>query len=261
METYMTQGRLQDCASIVTGGASGIGEAVVRRFIAEGAKVLIVDVNEDAGRALADELDGASFLPLDVGEPANCDAMVRAAQQTFGRLDILVNNAFWTRANRVHKLNDESWHRTIRVTQDAVFYGIRAAFRVMLDQGSGVVINTASISGLGGDDGMSAYNAAKSAVVNLTRTAALEGAQFGLRVNCVCPGLIETPAVERAYLRGPDARTKIGQRVPLGRLGKPEDVANVICFLAGPEASYVTGAAYVVDGGQSIRSGVPDLGP
>lgn len=257
----MSEGKLQDFGTVVTGGASGIGEAITRRFINEGARVLIVDINEAAGRALASELEGAMFSALDVGEPGNCDAMIAQAFALFGRLDVVVNNAFWVRANRIHKLSDAGWQRTIRVTQDAVFYGTRAAFGVMLEHGSGSVINTASISGLGGDDGMSAYNAAKSAVVNFTRTAALEGAQHGVRVNCVCPGLIETPAVERAYLRDPDARSRIGQRVPLGRLGKPEDIANVVCFLASPEASYVTGAAYVVDGGQSIRSGVPDLGP
>lgn len=255
----MSKGRLQDFGAVVTGGASGIGEAIARRFVAEGARVLVVDTNDEAGQTLATELCGITFAALDVGEPSNCNAMIEQAVALFGRLDVVVNNAFWVRANRIHKLSDEGWQRTIRVTQDAVFYGTRAAFGVMLQNGSGSIINTASISGLGGDDGMSAYNAAKAAVVNFTRTAALEGARHGVRVNCVCPGLIETPAVERAYLRDPDVRNRISQRVPLGRLGKPKDIANVVCFLASPEADYVTGAAYVVDGGQSIRSGVPDL--
>ncbi len=256
----MSSVRLSDFGTVVTGGASGIGEAITRRFASEGAKVLIADIDQDRGQALAAELDGVKFMALDVGVSANCKAMVETAQREFGRLDVVVNNAFWARAGRIRRLADEDWQRTIRITQDAVFFGIRAAFQVMLEQGSGAIINTASISGLGGDDGMSAYNAAKAAVVNLTRAAALEGAPHGVRVNCVCPGLIETPAVQRAFLRDPEARISIGQRVPLGRLGRPDDIASVVCFLASPEAEYVTGAAYVVDGGQSIKSGVPDLG-
>ncbi len=245
----------------MTGGASGIGEAVARRFAAEGARVLVVDLDVERGKRLESELSAVTFLELDIGQSASCRRMVEAAVERFGRLDVLVNNAFWARGGRIHKLDDEGWARTIRVTQDAVFYGIRAAFGPMLEQRSGAIVNTASISGLGGDDGMAAYNAAKAAVVNLTRTAALEAAPRGVRVNCVCPGLIDTPAVQRAFLAQPGRRERVGARVPLGRLGRPEDVANVIAFLASDEAAYVTGAAYVVDGGQSIRSGVPDLGP
>lgn len=255
----MAGDRLAGRGALVTGGASGIGEAIARSFCAEGARVLIVDLDAEQGKRLRAELPGAAFLELDVSEPAGSRRMVEAACAAFGRLDIVVNNAFWARANRIQKLSDEAWSRTIRVTQDAVFFGIRAAFEVMIPQGSGAIVNTASISGLGGDDGMSAYNAAKAAVINLTRAAALEAARHGVRVNCVCPGLIETPAVQRAYLTDPGARERIGSRVPLRRLGRPEDVANVVLFLASDEAAYVTGAAYVVDGGQSIRSGVPDL--
>ncbi len=257
----MSAGHLEGRGTIVTGGASGIGEAVARRFAAEGAHVLVVDVDAERGKRLESELPGLVFLELDVGQSANCRAMVEAAVARFGRLDVLVNNAFWARAGRIHKLEDEAWARTIRVTQDAVFYGIRAALPAMFEQRSGAIVNTASISGLGGDEGMAAYNAARAAVVNLTRAAALEAAAHGVRVNCVCPGLIETPAVQRAFLSAEGRRERIGARVPLGRLGRPDDVANVVCFLASDEAAYVTGAAYVVDGGQSIRSGVPDLGP
>ncbi len=257
----MGEGRLSGRSAVVTGGASGIGEAISRRFADEGARVLIVDIDAERGKRLEGEISGAAFAELDVGQSQNCRQMVATARERFGRLDVVVNNAFWARVNRIRKLDDEGWERTIRVTQDAVFYGIRAAFEVMLDQGSGAIVNTASISGLGADDGMSAYNAAKAAVVNLSRAAALEGAPHGVRVNCVCPGLIETPAVERAFLRDEGARERIGSRVPLGRLGRPEDIANTVLFLASDEAAYVTGAAYVVDGGQSIRSGVPDLGP
>lgn len=254
------KGRFFEHVVIVTGGASGIGEATTRLFSAEGARVFIVDIDETKGAALAEELDTAIFLPLDVGESANCDAMVQTAIKQFGRLDTLVNNAFWTRANRIQKLTDEHWHRSLRVTQDAVFFGMRAAFDVMFKQQNGSIINTASICGLGGDDGMSPYNAAKAAVINMTRSAALEAAPHGVRVNCVCPGLIETPAVQRAYLKEPQITQHIAEQVPLGRLGHPNEIANTIGFLASHAAAYVTGAAFVVDGGQSIHSGVPDLG-
>lgn len=251
--------RFEGCAAIVTGGASGIGEAITRRFADDGANVLVVDIDEDRGNALADEIDTAVFLALDVGEPNNCDRMVQEAMDRYGRLDTLVNNAFWTRANRIHKLTDENWHRSIQIMQDAVFYGIRAAFRVMFQQGHGSIITTASICGLGGDDGMAPYNAAKAAVINLSRSAALEAARHGVRVNCICPGLIETPAVQRAYLKNKDIESHITAQVPMGRLGRPQEIANAAAFLASDEAAYVTGAALVVDGGQSIHSGVPDL--
>jgi len=255
----MKNGRFSKHVAIVTGGASGIGEATTRLFSAEGARVFVVDIDATRGNALADELESVIFLPLDVGESANCNAMVKSAIDQFGRLDTLVNNAFWTRSNRIQKLTDEHWRNSLRVTQDAVFFGMRAAFGVMFKQKNGSIINTASICGLGGDDGMSPYNAAKAAVINMSRSAALEAAPYGVRVNCVCPGLIETPAVQRAYLKNPQLTQHIAQQVPLGRLGDPGDIANTIGFLASSAATYVTGAAFVVDGGQSIHSGVPDL--
>ncbi len=255
----MTNGRFPEHVTIVTGGASGIGEATVRLFSEECAHVIVVDIDEDRGTLLAEELENVIFLRLDVGESANCDAMVQSAIGEFGRLDTLVNNAFWTRPNRIQKLTDEHWRNSLRVTQDAVFFGMRAGFEVMSKQKNGSIINTASICGLGGDDGMSPYNAAKAAVINMSRSAALEAAPYSVRVNCVCPGLIQTPAVQRAYLKNPELSQHIAQQVPLGRLGDPADIANTIGFLASSAAAYVTGAAFVVDGGQSIHSGVPDL--
>jgi len=255
----MPEGQLAGRGAIVTGGASGIGEAITRRFVAEGARVLVADVDLDRGKRLADELSGVEFLETDVSQPEAVEAMVAAAQQIFGRLDILVNNAFWTAMRRTHKLSPSDWRRSLEVTLDAVFYGMRAALPVFLDQGSGAIVNTASICGLGADDGMSAYNTAKAGVINLTRSAALESARHGVRVNCVCPGLIATPAVERGLLGDLEKRERVGAQIPIGRLGKPEEIANVVFFLVSGEASYVTGAAFVADGGSSIGSGVPNL--
>lgn len=246
-------------AAIVTGGASGIGEAVARRFEREGARVLIADVDVERGTRLAGELGALQFVETDVGSLAACEAMVGTALERFGRLDVVVNNAFWSRARRVHRLEASDWRRTLEVTLDAVFYGMRAALPTLVEQGSGCIVNTASISGLGADDGMSAYNAAKAGVINLTRTAALEVAHKGVRVNCVCPGLIDTPAVRRAFLGDPERHEQIAAQIPMRRLGRPEDIANVVLWLASDEAGYVTGSAVVADGGASIGSGVPRL--
>ena len=255
----MTRGRQAGRVGIVTGGVSGIGEAVARRFVREGARVLVADVDSARGVRLAEELDGVEFLEIDVGSFPACEAMVATALERFGGLDVVVNNAFWSRARRVYKLEPESWRRTLEVTLDAVFYGMRAALPVLVERGAGCIVNTASISGLGADDGMSAYNAAKAGVVNLTRTAALEVAHKGVRVNCVCPGLIETPAVTRAFLGDDGRREKIAREIPMRRLGRPDEIANAVAWLASDEASFVTGSALVADGGSSIGSGVPKL--
>lgn len=255
----MSGSQLAGRGAIVTGGASGIGEAVTRRFVEEGARVLVADVDSDRGKRLAEELDGVEFLETDVSQHDAVVAMVTTAQQCFGRLDILVNNAFWTSMGRTHKMPVSEWRRTLEVTLDAVFYGMRAALPVFLEQGRGAIVNTASICGLGGDDGMSAYNTAKAGVINLTRAVALESAARGVRANCVCPGLIATPAVERGFLNQPERREQIGARIPMQRLGEAEEIANVVLFLASDQASYVTGAAFVADGGSSIGSGVPNL--
>jgi meso-butanediol dehydrogenase/(S,S)-butanediol dehydrogenase/diacetyl reductase len=147
------------------------------------------------------------------------------------------------------------------VTLTAVFTGLRAVVPLMRRQGGGAVVNVASISGLGGDRGLAAYNAAKAAVINLTRTAALELAPAGIRVNAVCPGLIDTPAIRRAFGRVPGRETTAREAIPLKRFGRPEEVACAILFLASEEASYITGSMIVVDGGITAGSGIPDLVP
>ncbi len=246
----MSHGRLAERVAIVTGAASGIGAAIAARYVAEGARVLVVDINEARGREVAEKLEGAEFMRADVSSPEETRAMVEAARTRFGGLDVLVNNAFATSPGRVEDLSDEAWQRTQRVTLDGVFYGTRAALPLLLAQGRGSIVNIASISGLGGDEGLGAYNAAKAGVINLSR---------GVRANAICPGVIDTPALKGVWDLFPQRREPTARSVPLGRFGMPHEIASVALFLASDEAAYVTGAAIVVDGGLTARSSVPPL--
>ncbi len=254
-------GVLAKKVALVTGGASGIGAAIAARFSAEGARVLVVDIQEDAGRRVVEDLEGAEFLRADVGVSADAAAMVEAAQSRLGGLDVLVNSAFVAQPGRVLELSDEAWAQTLRVSLDGVFFAMRAALAAFRSRSGGAIVNIASISGLGGDEGLAAYNAAKAGVVNLTRTTALEVAGSGVRVNAICPGLIDTPALRGVWERLPEAREPSARAVPLGRFGAPEEVAGVALFLASELSAYVTGAAIVVDGGLTARSGIPVLVP
>ncbi len=246
--------------AIVTGGASGIGAATARALAAEGARVVIADVDCERGGAVAEET-GGRFEAVDVADDAQVERLVADTARRSGRLDVLVSNAFATAFGAIASLDRAAWNRTLDVTLTAVFTGLRAAVPVMRAAGGGVVVNVASVSGLAGDRGLAAYNAAKAGVVNLTRTAALELAAAGIRVNAVCPGLIDTPALRRAFGRQPAREALARAAVPVGRLGRPEEVARAILFLASDEASYVTGTTLVVDGGLTAGTGIPDLVP
>ena len=254
------QGRFAGRVVIVTGAASGIGAATAAAFAAEGARVVVADVDRELGPAVANDI-GARFAWVDVADYAQVTRLVTDTARSDGRLDGLVSNAFATAAGSIESLGVAEWTRTLDVTLTPAFTALRAAIPIMRAQGGGVVVNVASISGLGGDRGLAAYNAAKAAVVNLTRTAALELARTGVRVNAVCPGLIDTPALQRALGRLPDRAAEVCAAVPVGRIGRPEEVARVILFLASDDASYVTGATLVVDGGLSAGTGIPDLVP
>jgi meso-butanediol dehydrogenase/(S,S)-butanediol dehydrogenase/diacetyl reductase len=246
--------------AIVTGGASGIGAATVRALAAEGARVVVVDVDRARGAPLAAETAGA-FEAVDVTDDGEVARLVGETARRMGRVDVLVSCAFAAAFGSVASLGRAEWTRTLDVTLTAVFTALRATVPVMRAQGGGAVVNVASISGLRADRGLAAYNAAKAGVVNLTRTAALELARAGIRVNAVCPGMIDTPALRRALDRIPAREAALRQAVPAGRFGRPEEVARAILFLASPEASYITGATLVVDGGLTAGTGIPDLVP
>ena len=254
------EGRFAGRVAIVTGGASGIGAATVAALAREGARVVVADVDRERGPRVASDT-GGRFQWVDVADDAQVTRLVADTAREAGRVDVIVSNAFATAFGSLESLGLAEWGRTLDVTLTPVFTALRAAIPVMRAQGGGSVVNIASISGLGGDRGLAAYNAAKAGVVNLTRTAALELARSRIRVNAVCPGLIDTPALERAIRRLPERLDAVRAAVPLGRFGRADEVARAIVFLASDDASYVTGTTLVVDGGLSAGTGIPDLVP
>lgn len=255
-------GRLEGKIAVITGAASGIGAATARRFRSEGAALMLADVNEEGGRSLAKELDRGRglvvFETVDVSDRGQVERLMQKTVDRFGRLDIVFNNAGIGAYGKTPDLDLEIWHRVIDVDLHSVFYGCRAAIPHMRKSGGGAIVNTASISGLFGDYGLAAYNAAKGAVVNYTRTAAADHARENIRVNCVCPGPIDT-ALTSPVLAMPAAVERYNELIPMGRVGRAEEVAAAVLFLASDDASYVTGTALVVDGGVTAVTGQPNF--
>jgi meso-butanediol dehydrogenase / (S,S)-butanediol dehydrogenase / diacetyl reductase len=257
--TDRTETRFSGKVAVVTGGASGIGEATVRRLVAEGAQVMIADLQGEATERLASELGAVTdAVQVDVTDLVAVEAMMAATVERFGRLDVVVNNAGISAMGRVDELDVEMWHRVIDVDLNAVFYGCRAAIPHLRANGGGAIVNTASISGLYGDWGLPAYNAAKAGVMNLTRTLAADHARDNIRVNAVCPGGIET-AMTDALVRSRRAQEQYERLVPMARMGLATEIASAVAFLASDDASYVTGHGLVVDGGVTAVTGQPNF--
>jgi meso-butanediol dehydrogenase / (S,S)-butanediol dehydrogenase / diacetyl reductase len=253
---------------LVTGAGSGIGRATAIGFAQRGGKVVVADVNGDGAAAVVAEIGAAGGTAIavtaDLTKPQEIDAMLDRAVETYGRLDVLHNNAFGVpptlqgrRMARVAELDQGVWDHTLQVGLTAVMQATRTALTIMLRQGGGAIVNTASISGLFGDYGIAAYNAMKAGVVNFTRVVAMEYAGQNIRCNCICPGAIDTPLLRRSLdtIQGFSSATVAA--IPMGRLGRPEEMANVVMFLASDLASYVTGAAFVADGGLTAKTGIP----
>jgi NAD(P)-dependent dehydrogenase (short-subunit alcohol dehydrogenase family) len=241
---------LAGCRAIVTGGASGIGAATCRRFVEEGARVAVLDVDRDRARAVAEPL-GATVVEADVAVPEAMATAVTAAADALGGLTCLVNNAGTGNVMPLADYSDAEWDRLLDVNLRGTFHGLRAALPLLRTAGgSGCVVNVASVSGLRPTRGEAPYSAAKAAVVSLTRSAALEYAPE-VRVNAVAPGFIDTPLT--AFAVGEPAYAEpIAAGTPLGRIGTADEVADVIVFLASPLARYVTGETVVVDGGSVL---------
>ena len=236
--------------AIVTGGASGIGEACVRQFAAGGAKVVIADINLEAAERLAQsvrEAGGqAAAVRVDVADPASVEAMVTFAKDTFGGLDIAVNNAgIGGELNPTGQATLEGWNKVIAINLSSVFYCMRYQIPAMLERGGGAIVNVASILGTVAFAGSPGYVAAKHGVVGLSKTAALEYATQGIRVNAVGPGFIETPLLNSVE----EQKAAIASLHAMKRLGTAEEVANLICFLASDDASFITGSYHLADGG------------
>ncbi|NQT09231.1 glucose 1-dehydrogenase [Candidatus Bathyarchaeota archaeon] len=252
-------GKLEGRVALITGGASGIGEATTRLFIEEGAKVLVTDIQDERGQALADALGpNADYLHADVSIEDDVEQAVRHTTETFGRLDVMFNNAGIAGAvGSIEEVSAEAFDETIDVLLKGVFLGIKHATAVMKAQRGGSIINTASIAGIRTGYGNHIYSAAKAGVIQLTRSTAMELGESGVRVNCICPGFIATPMIGRARgLSVEEADEKLDivkdsfeGAQPIRRTGIPEDIAKAAMWLASDDSSFVNGHALVVDGG------------
>lgn len=245
--------QLENKIAIVTGASAGIGLAIATKFLAEGAKVVLADVAPAPQALLQQYSEQAIFIKCDVSKSAEVDALVKAGVDKFGRLDIMVNNAGIATSGTASDTTDEVWHKTIEVNLSGIFYGVRAASQVMLQQKSaGSIINMTSIAGLVGFRGSLAYCASKGGVTQLTRAAAVELAKDKIRVNAIAPGVIDTN-MTKAYLADPGFQQLMNNMAPMGHAGVPNDIAEAVLYLASDASSYMTGQILPVDGGWTAQ--------
>ena len=234
---------------LVTGGAQGIGEACCRRFAREGAKVVIADIDDTRGAALASELGGL-YVHCDVGNKAQVDALVAAAINAHGRIDVLVNNAGIFKACDFLDITEADFDAVLRVNLKGAFLVAQAVAREMARAGRGSIVNMSSVNGTLAIPSIASYNVSKGGINQLTRVMALSLADKGIRVNAVAPGTIATELAAKAVLTSEEAKARIMSRTPLRRLGEPAEIADTVAFLASDAASYITGEIIVVDGGR-----------
>ena len=243
-------GQLDGKVALITGSARGQGEAEARRFVAEGAKVAITDLRDVLGEQLAAELGPDTFYQqLDVTREDDWDAAVAATVERFGKLDILVNNAGIGAFGTLEGLDLKTHHEMIDINLHGVYLGMRAAKAALVATGNGAIVNISSIDGIVGVLGMTSYSGSKFAVTGMTRSAAIELGPLGVRVNSIHPGVINSPMVQEAP---PETRARLDRLMdmqPIKRMGEPDEIASLALFLASDEASYITGAQFVIDGG------------
>ncbi|MFD0824913.1 SDR family NAD(P)-dependent oxidoreductase [Neobacillus sp. M.A.Huq-85] len=246
--------KLAGKVAVVTGGASGIGEFTVREMVEEGARVVIADLNDDLGSKLVQELNQeerqVAYIHVDVTKEDQVENMIEFAVSEFGKLDILFNNAGIGSLSPSAELPFEEWRKVLSINLDGVFLAAKHAIKAMQKNGGGSIVNTASILGHVGQAQTAPYTASKGAVVNLTRTLAVEYAKENIRVNAVCPGYIETPLLNQL---DEAMKNHLISLHPIGRLGKPEEIAKAVVFLASDDASFVTGSNLLVDGGYTAQ--------
>lgn len=244
--------RLKDKVAIITGAASGIGKATAKLFAEHGAKIVVADIDSEGSEQTVTEIrdkgNVAIFINTDVTVKSDTQNLVTQTVETFGKLDILFNNAGIAMRLPVAELPEEDWHRCLDVNLNGVFLCAKAAIPAMKKNGSGVIINMSSIYGIVGADVRAAYVASKGAVTNLTRGMALDYAQDNIRVNCICPGFVETPLVS-GVVRTPEEYQKLADKHPMRRLGQPIEIAYGALYLASDESAFVTGIALPIDGG------------
>ena len=243
--------RFEGKTAIVTGAARGIGEAIARRLASEGAAVMIADVDYQAAEATATAIGERGFAQqLDVTEPVSWDAAVRAALDRWGRIDALVNNAgIAGRSAPIWELGVDEWQQVVDIDLTGVFLGCKAVIPVMVDAGAGRIVNIASIAGTEGNPKMSAYSASKAGVIALTKTAGKELARSGILVNAVVPAVFDAGLTHAAT---PEERELFASRVPMGRMGRPEELAELVAWLASERCSFSTGATYDISGGRAV---------
>ena len=244
-------GKLQDKVAVITGGVSGIGAATARLFVSEGAKVVLVDLNEEKGKEFETELKAlnaeALFIKADITSEEEVANIFKQTVESFGKVDVVFNNAGIGRVQPSHELEYAEWRKTVNVDLDGVFLVARESIREMLKTGGGTIVNTASMYGWVGSPGSAAYNAAKGGVLNLTRSLALEYAEQNIRVNSLCPGFIDTPIIPE------ESKKALAAATPVKRLGKAEEMAKAVLFLASDDSSFMTGNSLTVDGGYTAQ--------
>jgi cyclopentanol dehydrogenase len=249
-------GRLDGKVAVISGAARGQGEAEARLFAAEGASVVLGDIRGELGEQVASEIAAAGgkavFTQLDVSQEADWARAVALAESTFGKLDILVNNAAIIGLEGIMETSIELWNRVIAVNQTGTFLGMRAAIPAMRRAGGGSIVNISSVLATIGSGNSASYTASKGAVTALTRTVSVELATEGIRVNAVHPGGVETPMAVECLGDDVEARRALIATHPMGRIGEPGEIASGVLFLASDEASFVTGATLVIDGGNTV---------
>ncbi|MCB0061228.1 MAG: glucose 1-dehydrogenase [Caldilineaceae bacterium] len=244
--------RLQNRVAMITGGGSGIGEAIARKFAAEGAKVVVADRNMERAAAVGEAIEAiggvALAVPVEVTDAHAIGQMVEQAYEAYGAIDILVNNAAISQGDDIRTIDEEVWDYNVDVVLKGAFLCSKAVVPIMIEQRRGAIVNIASVNGLTGL-GEEPYSAAKAGVINLTQNMAIKYGQYNVRANVICPGTIQTPIWQQRLAEDPQIFEKLAKWYPLGRVGQPEDIAKAALYLASDDAAWVTGTVLNVDGG------------